>query len=80
MSTFQAVGDQRTGLSTIIDIFERMEFFFSRLEAYIEIQPTAEMRDVIIKIIVEVFSILAIVTKEMNRNHMSGFLLRQYSP
>ena len=74
MSMFQAVRD-RTSYSTIIDIFERMEFFFLRLEAYIKVQPTAEMRDVIIDIMVEVFSILAIVTKEMNRNQMSEFLL-----
>jgi hypothetical protein len=75
MSTFQAVRDVRASHSTIIDIFERMEFFFLRLETYIEVQPTTEMRDIIIKIMVEVLSILAITTKEINRHRMSGFLL-----
>ena len=59
----------------MIDIFERMECFFLRLETYIEVQPTTEMRDIIIKIMVEVLSILAIVTKEINRHPMSGFPL-----
>ena len=75
MSTSQAIRDVRASHSTIIDIFERMECFFLRLETYIEVQPTTEMMDVIIKIMVEVFSILAITTKEINRYRMSEFLL-----
>ena len=75
MSTSQAVRDVRASHGTIIDIFERMEYFFLRLETHIEVQPTTEMRDIIIKIMVEVFSILAIATKEINRYRMSGFLL-----
>ena len=75
MSTSQAVRDVRASHSTIIDIFERIESFFLRLETYIEVQPTTEMRDIIVKIMVEVFSILAIATKEINQHRMSGFLL-----
>ena len=75
MSASQAVKDVHASHSTIIDIFERMECFFLRLETYIDVQPTTEMRDIIIKIIVEVLSILAIATKEINRYRMSGFLL-----
>jgi hypothetical protein len=74
-STFQAVRDVRASHGTIVEIFERMEFFFMRLVTYIEVQPTAEMRDIIIKIMVEVLSILAITTKEINRHQMSGFFL-----
>jgi hypothetical protein len=75
MSTSQAVRDVRASHSTIIDIFERIESFFLRLETYIEVQPTTGMRDIIVKIMVEVLSILAIVTKEINQRRMSGFLL-----
>jgi hypothetical protein len=75
MSASQAVRDVRASHSTIIDIFERIESFFLRLEAYIEVQPTADMTDIIVEIIVEVFSILAIATKEINQHRMSGFLL-----
>ncbi len=75
MFTSQTVRDVRASHSTIIDIFERMESFFLRLETYIEVQPTTEMRDLIIKIMVEVLSILAIATKEINQHRISGFLL-----
>jgi hypothetical protein len=75
MSTSQAVRDVRASHSTIIDIFDRIESFFLRLETYIEVQPTTGMRDIIVKIMVEVLSILAIVTKEINQRRMSGFLL-----
>jgi hypothetical protein len=75
MSVSQAVRDVRASHGTIFDVFERMESFFLRLETYIEVQPTAEMRDIIVKIIVEVISILAIATKEINQYRISGFLL-----
>jgi hypothetical protein len=75
MSTSQAVSDVRASHSTIIDIFERIESFFLRLETYIEVQPTAGMKDIIVKIMVEVLSILAIATKEINQYRISGFLL-----
>jgi hypothetical protein len=74
MSTSQTIRDVRANHSIIIDIFDRLELFFLRLETYIEVQPTAEMRDIIVKIMVEVLSILAIATKEISRYRMSGFL------
>ena len=48
-----------------------MEYFFKRLEAYIKIRPTATMRDIIVKIMVEVISILGIVTKEIRQGRTS---------
>ena len=75
ISASQAAREVRASQSIIIEIFERMESFFLRLETYIKVQPTTEMRDIIIKIMVEFLSILAIATKEINRHRMSGFLL-----
>ncbi|KAI9429068.1 hypothetical protein H4582DRAFT_379107 [Lactarius indigo] len=51
----------------LIDIFERIENFFKRLEAYTEVPQTAAMTDVIVKIMVEVLSIFAIATKEIRQ-------------
>ena len=51
-----------------------MEYFFKRLEAYIEVRPTAAMTDIIVKIMVEVLSILGIMTKEIGRGRMSKSL------
>jgi archaellum component FlaC len=48
-----------------------MEFFFKRLEAYIKVRPTAAMTDIVVKIMVEVISILGIVTKEIGQGRIS---------
>ena len=48
-----------------------MEYFFERLEVYIKVRPTAAMRDIIAKIMVEVISILGIVTKEIRQGRTS---------
>jgi hypothetical protein len=55
----------------LVDLFERIEGFFRRLEAYIDIPSNAGMTDTIVKIMVEVLLILGIVTKEMKRNKAS---------
>ena len=48
-----------------------MEFFFIRLEKYIHVRPSAAMTDVIIKINVEVITILGVVTKEVRQGRTS---------
>jgi hypothetical protein len=63
--------DVRASQDALVDLFGRMEYFFKRLEAYIEVQPTAAMTDIIVKIMVEVLSILGIVTKEIGQGRMS---------
>ena len=55
----------------LIDIFERIENFFGRLEKYIEVPTTEAMKDIIVKIMVEVLGIFAIVTKEMKQGRTS---------
>jgi hypothetical protein len=63
--------DVRASQDTLIDIFERMENFFQRLEIYTNVSPTLEMMGIIEKILVEVLSILAIATKEMKQGRTS---------
>jgi hypothetical protein len=55
----------------LIDIFVRIESFFKRLESYTEVRPTDAMTDVIVKIMIEVLSILAIATKEIKQGRSS---------
>ncbi|KAF8494340.1 hypothetical protein F5888DRAFT_1890923, partial [Russula emetica] len=69
-----AAMDVRASQDTLIDIFERMENFFQRLEIYTNVSPTPEMIDIIVKIMVEVLSILAIATKEMKQSRMRKYL------
>jgi hypothetical protein len=68
---FQAAKDVRASQDILIDIFERIENFFRRLETYAEVPPTPEMMDIIMKIMVEVLCILAIATKEIKQSRMS---------
>jgi hypothetical protein len=55
----------------LIDVFVRIESFFKRLESYTEVRPTDAMTDVIVKIMIEVLSILAIATKEIKQGRSS---------
>jgi hypothetical protein len=48
-----------------------MENFFQRLEISTEVSPTPEMIDIIVKIMVEVLSILAIAAKELKQGRTS---------
>ena len=57
-----------------------MEFFFKRLEAYIEVRPTPAMTDIIVKIMVEVILILGVVTKEIRAGRISMPFLADITP
>lgn len=58
----------------LIDLFERIESFFKRLESYTEVKPSEEMTDMMVKIMVEVLSVLAIVTVEIKQKRRSQFI------
>jgi hypothetical protein len=57
-----------------MDIFERVQMFFLRLEMYTEVPPTTEMMDTIILMMVEVLSILGVATEEIKQSRMSDSL------
>ncbi len=63
--------DVRASQDNLIDIFECMENFFQRVEIYTRKSPPPEMMDIIVKIMVEVLSILGIATKEMKQGRLS---------
>src|ERR1700721_887767 len=57
-----------------------MEYFFKRLENYLEVRPPSAMTDIIVKIMVEVLSILGIVSKEIEQGRISMCFLVDISP
>jgi len=67
----KAVSDSQDVLATV---FERIENFFRRLETYVEVPPTAGMTDIIVKIMVEVLSILSIAMKEIKQSRASELI------
>ena len=67
----QAARDVRSSQETLVDIFERIETFFRRLEVYTEVPPTADMMDMMVKIMGEILLILGIATKEIKQGRSS---------
>ena len=67
----QAVKEVHSSQETLIDIFERIENFFFRLEVYTGVPSTPEMMDMMVKIMVQVLSIVAVATKEIRQGRTS---------
>ena len=76
---FQTVKDASTSQDRIIELFDRIERFFRRLEIFADITPTTAMRDIIIDIMVEVLRILAIATTEVKRGRWSELVSRRFN-
>ncbi|KAH8993409.1 hypothetical protein EDB92DRAFT_2102911 [Lactarius akahatsu] len=68
-----AAKDARASHGAIIDLFERVESFFKRLEVYTQISLTMKMAEVLVKIVIELLSILSIATKEVKRRRAKIF-------
>jgi hypothetical protein len=60
-----------------IDIFNRIEMFFRRLDIYTEVAPIQELLDVIMAIMIGVLNVLAIATEEIKQGRMSESLLQR---
>ncbi|KAH9028044.1 hypothetical protein EDB83DRAFT_2555175, partial [Lactarius deliciosus] len=69
-----AAKDVVASQDALVDIFERIEGFFRRLETYSEVPTTEAMKDTIVKIMVEVLGIFGIVTKEMKQGRAKKYL------
>ena len=67
----QAAKDVSTSQDKLVELFNRIEYFFRRLDIYTRIPPTTEMTDIIVEIMVKVITILGIATKEMQRARLS---------
>jgi uncharacterized protein YoxC len=73
----QAAKDASGSHKKFVDLFNRIEHFFSRLEIYTGITPTTAMTDIAIEIMVEVLTILGVVTKEVKRGRLSELMSRR---
>jgi hypothetical protein len=69
-SANQAVKDVGASYDALVDLFESIESFVSRLEVYTKIPLTEAMADIVIKIMVEVLSTLALATKQVNEGRL----------
>ncbi|KAF8487341.1 hypothetical protein DFH94DRAFT_23655 [Russula ochroleuca] len=69
-----ATKDASARQDKLVEIFNRIERFFHRLEIYTGVTPTTAMTDIVIEIIVEVLKILGIATKEVKRGRLKKYL------
>ena len=74
----QAAKDASASQDKLIELFDRIKHFFRRLEIYTGITPTTAMTDMVIEIMVEVLTILAIATKEVKRGRLSELMSRRF--
>ncbi|KAN0137936.1 Ankyrin repeat-containing domain protein [Lactarius tabidus] len=63
-----------TNRNVLVELFYRIESFFGRLKTYTEVPPTQVVTDVLVKILAEVLSILAIATKGVKERRTKIFL------
>ena len=74
----QAIKDVSTSYDALVDLFESTENFLRRLDIYTKIPPTRGMTEVIVKVLVELLSILALATQQVKQGRLSVFFSPWY--
>jgi hypothetical protein len=65
----------RASYDALVDLFASFENFLSRLNIYTGIPLTPALTNVLVKIIVELVSTLALATKQVKQGRFSEFVL-----
>ena len=68
---YQAVKGILDDYDALTNLLESVEHFLNRLDIYTKIPPTVGMTEVIIKILVELLSILGLATKQLQQGKLS---------
>jgi len=76
---YQAVKDVSASFDALVDLLESIEHFMSRLDIYTRVPSTVAMAEIIVKIMVETISTLALVTKQIKQKRPSGYILANLS-
>jgi hypothetical protein len=76
---FQAASGVTSSYDALMDLFECLGNFFERLDVYTTIPPTPIMTDLIIKIMVELLSVLALATNQIKQGRFSKCAVRYTS-
>ena len=62
-----------------MDVFESIDHFLNRLDIYTKIPPTDAMTEMVVKILVELLSTLALATKQIKEGKPSESVFREVS-
>jgi hypothetical protein len=71
IQTNQAVKGVLDDYDTLADLLKSVEHFLNCLDIYTKIPPTVGMTEMIVKILVELLSILALATKQLQQGKLS---------
>ena len=69
-----------TSYDALVDLLESIEHFLTRLNIYTHTPHTPALDEMVVKIIVELLSTLALVTKELNQGRPSKSTPIEESP
>jgi len=67
----QAASGVSSSYDALLDLFECLGSFLKRLSVYTDIPPTPIMADIIVKIMVELLSVLSLATKQIRQGRLS---------
>ena len=71
---YQAFRGVTADYDDLVDFLESIELFLKRLDIYTKVNPTPAMNEIIVKIMVELLSTLALVTKQIKQGRPSEFI------
>jgi hypothetical protein len=70
---YQAIKDVSASYDALVDLLESIEHFLGRLDVYTQMSLPAVIAEIIVKIMVELLSTLALVTNQINQGRPSKF-------
>ena len=71
----QAVKDASASYDILVDLFASFERFLGRLSIYTRVPSTPALKNVLVEILVELLSALALATKQVKQGRLSEFFL-----
>jgi hypothetical protein len=76
---YQAASAVSSDYDDLLDLFERLGNFLKRLDVYINIPPTETMTNIIVKIMVELLSVLVLAKKKIKRGRFCTYTIKYHS-
>jgi hypothetical protein len=73
---YQAASAVSSDYDDLLDLFERLGNFLKRLDIYINIPPTETMTNIIVKIMVELLSVLVLAKKKIKRGRFCTYTIK----
>jgi hypothetical protein len=77
---FQAFNGVSDDLDALVDLLESIEHFMRRLDIYSKVPPTPAMTEIVIRIMVELLSTLALATKQIRQGRPSESVFADVLP